>query len=603
MVLVSTTLMLLGQSSGGALSLIESIITELRVPDLPYPVGRDVPDNTTRWRSVLFEAWEQASDARVVDHLKAEEETWTLRQVNAGYLADRIMSVFLRRSGLHPFLIHRAARIRFWLAMDLEHRGADAVGDESPLRRWLDSLELLQGWSRTGGRSDRWVLEHLGELEGGVTRALSQGDTSDLEACVSRWVQSLDQQARQARKVAERLWRTEQGAAGQRASENAVRAAIARSCRGRSLPPELQQFLEADWRQLMRHVALERGIASEEWRHAHRLLEWLVWVADPSLSDQDRNRLYHVGEQLTEKLSDLVERAEGVRPDASRFEAVDGLLVKRMRNEAVALEPVSVAEVDPRWLEPVTEEEKNEAARWTGSWYLRYEQGQEIRQFFFGFLKDTGEVLWTNAQGAKLALQPFIEVREMLETGALDHLPMGYSFGQVLKDTLSSLQRVLQSQRSQREKARARAQQEAEALRLQQERAREERERQEAERLEREEQERLEAEQNARDEEEARRRTEEAEQQRAILDRIDQLAAGAWIQVGSGEGARKLKLALRIGASGKLVFVDRFGLSREEIQREELMQWVLRGEATLLSEGAEFADTLSRVAGRLRVGR
>jgi len=148
-----------------------------------------------------------------------------------------------------------------------------------------------------------------------------------------------------------------------------------------------------------------------------------------------------------------------------------------------------------------------------------------------------------------------------------------------------------------------RAQQEAEALRLQQERIREEQERQEAERREREEKARIEAEQDARDEEEARRRTEEAEQQKAVLDRIDRLAAGAWIQVGADENARRLKLALRIGASGKLVFVDRYGLSREEIQREQLMQWLLQEEAKLLSEGAEFADTLSRVAGRLRVGR
>ena len=589
---------------GGVLSLTDSIITELRVPDLPYPVGRgEVPDNAERWQSVLFEAWREASDERVVDHLKSVEDTWTLRQVNAGYLADRIMNVFLRRSGLHPFLIHRAARLRFWLALDLEHRGAEAVDTDSALRRWLDSLEPLQGWSRTGGRSDRWVLEYLGELESAVTRAFEERDTTDLENCVTRWISSLDQQARQARRVAERLWRTEQGAAGQRAAENAVRAALARSCRGRKLPPELVQFLEEDWRHLMRQVALDQGIHSEEWRHAHRLLEWLVWVADPTLSDQDRNRLYHVGEQLTDKLGDLVERVTGSRPEPGRFQSIDTLLVQRMRSEEVALEPVTFPEVDPRWLDRPSDADREEASRWVGSWYLRYEDGQEIRQFFFGFLEDTGEVLWTNAQGAKLGVQPFYEVREMLETGELDHLPVGYSFGQVLKDTLSSLQRVLQSQRAQRETARARAQEEAEALRLQQERIREEQERQEAERREKEERARLEAEQNARDEEEARRRTEEAEKQKAILDSIDRLAAGAWIQVGTGDEARRLKLALRIGASGKLVFVDRYGLSREEIQRDELMQWVLQGEARLLSEGAEFADTLSRVAGRLRVGR
>lgn len=124
-----------------SLSLIESIITELRVPDLPYPVDQSVAGDAHGWRQTLAQAWEAASDERVVTHLRRVDANWTMRQVNAAYLADRIMSVFLRRSGLHPYLVHRAARLRFWLAFDLGARGGDAVAEERPLRRWLDSLQ------------------------------------------------------------------------------------------------------------------------------------------------------------------------------------------------------------------------------------------------------------------------------------------------------------------------------------------------------------------------------------------------------------------------------------------------------------------------------
>ncbi len=586
-----------------SLSLIESIITGLRVPDLPYPVGQVEAGDPDLWRRTLAEAWAAASDERVVTHLQRVDTRWTMRQVNSAYLADRIMNVFLRRSGLHPYLVHRAARLRFWLALDLEVRSGQAVTEERPLRRWLDNLQALRGWSRTGGRSDRTVEQHLVELEQAVTRAFEDGDEAPIKTCVDGWIETMRRQADQAERVAARLWQTEAGAAGQRAAEQAVRAALSRTCRGRQLPPSMIGFIEDDWRVLMRRAALEHGLASEAWRHACRLLEWLVWVGDPELCGRDRNRLYHVGEQFTDKLGQVVAMIEGAAPDAQRFSGVDALLAHRMRDEPVEQEAADFTGADPRWLEPPDQALAEEARAWVGSWYLRDEDGQEIRQYLSGFLEETGEVLWTNAQGAKIGLEPFRDVRASFEAGELTQLPEAYPFATVLKDTLSSLQRVLQSQQQQREQARDKAREEAEALRRAQEAAREEERLREAEREAREKQERADAEQAARDEAEAERINQAAEQWEALLAEVDRLDAGSWIQLGSGDDALRLKLALRIRASGKLVFVDRYGLNRREIQREALATQVRDGEARLLSEGAEFADTLSRVVGRLRVGR
>lgn len=240
---------------------------------------------------------------------------------------------------------------------------------------------------------------------------------------------------------------------------------------------------------------------------------------------------------------------EGTAPDSQRFSDIDTLLAHRMRDEPVEQEAADFPEADPRWLEP------------------------------------------------------FRSVRARFETGELTQLPEAYPFGAVLKDTLGSLQRVLQAQRKQREQARDKARREAQALRRAQEEALEEERRRESEREARETREREEAEQAARDEAEAARISQAAEQWEGLLAEVDGLEAGSWIQLGSGDETIRLKLALRIRASGKLVFVDRYGLSRREIQRETLATRLRDGEARLLSEGAEFADTLSRVVGRLRVGR
>lgn len=585
------------------MSLIESIITELRVPDLPYPVGQSASDERPVWYRTLSRAWEAGSDERVVTHLQRVDAVWSMRQVNAAYLADRIMNVFLRRSGLHPYLVHRAARLRFWLALDLEANGDEAVAEERPLRRWLDSLQALRGWSRTGGRSDRPVETHLAAMEKAVGEALETGDEQPIETCVSDWLDQIRRQAEQAERVGARLWQTERGAAGQRAAEQAVRAALSRTCRGRRLPTVLLTFIDDDWRGLMRRAAMAHGIDSEAWRHALRLLEWLIWVGDESLCGQDRNRLYHVGEQLTDKLVQVVAMVEGQKPDPQRFAAVDTLLAGRLRDEPVDQQPADRPEADPRWLDKPDPQQWEEASHWVGRWYLYEEDGQQIRQFLTGLLEDTNEVLWTNARGAKLGVEPLRSVRARFEAGELMQLPDAYPFGAVLKDTLSSLQRVLESQKMQREQARDKARQEAEALRRAKDEALEDERRREREREEREAREREQAAQAARDEAEAERVSEAAELWQKVLAEVDRLEAGSWIQLGTGDEAVRLKLALRIRASGKMVFVDRYGLNRREVLREELARRVRDGEAQLLSEGAEFADTLSRVVGRLRVGR
>ena len=106
---------------------------------------------------------------------------------------------------------------------------------------------------------------------------------------------------------------------------------------------------------------------------------------------------------------------------------------------------------------------------------------------------------------------------------------------------------------------------------------------------------------------------EEAEQQRLLQERqtaaralVEGIKLGGWIvEESSGEGkyAVRLKLDVRINASRKLVFVDRLGLNRREFLVDELVDDLVMGRVRVLGSSAEFDDTLSRVVGRIRVGR
>jgi hypothetical protein len=185
-------------------------------------------------------------------------------------------------------------------------------------------------------------------------------------------------------------------------------------------------------------------------------------------------------------------------------------------------------------------------------------------------------------------------------------LPPLKPFGEVLAETITSLSVVLDRQKLQREKAAKEARARAGALR---------KEKAEAEQ-------RRQQEESARQAEVARRKEaveaqrladEEAEQERLLREKelaarelVDGIKLGGWIvdeSAGKGQDAVRLKLAVRINASRKLVFVDRLGLGRREFLVDDLVQEIVAGRIRVLGASAEFDDTLSRVVGRIRVGR
>ncbi|MFE8069762.1 DUF1631 family protein [Marinobacteraceae bacterium S3BR75-40.1] len=580
------------------MSLIETIINQLRVPDLPYPVKRQASEDAPDWTPVLAHAWRSQTDKTVIAVLKQHPDPFTLRAVNAAYLADRIMDIYLQKSGLHATLVTRVARLRFWLAGDLALKGEDAVATASPVRQWLDSLSELRGWSDTGGRSARRLLEKLDQLVDVVGQAFETGDTAGLDQYVAQWQADQDKQQERVEKLRKRLLETEQGAALQRAADGKAWALMGQLLRQRQLPAAVSDFLKTDWQPLLRQIAYKQGTGSDQWRHARRAMEWLIWAMDPALSNKERDKLYQVGEKLTDTLQQVWRSASDTPPPMEDLGVIQSLLVLRLRGESPEVEPVEIPEHDPEWLQ-VDSMDTQDFAELTGQWFVTGEGASEERRYLFAIFPESGEALWTNGQGVKLGVESLLAVQEQLRDETLALLPPARHFQQVLDDTLNGLAKVLEAQKRQRDAARAKAQAQAEALR----REREEAERRETEAAERERQAEAERQRQAQQAEEEAEQAKQEARARDLLKEVDALELGGWIEVISDGEKQKLKLAVRINASGKLVFVDRLGLNRQEINRMELRDRLAAGEARILSQGAEFADTLSRVVGRIRVGK
>jgi hypothetical protein len=184
-------------------------------------------------------------------------------------------------------------------------------------------------------------------------------------------------------------------------------------------------------------------------------------------------------------------------------------------------------------------------------------------------------------------------------------LPPLTPFRQVLSDTTQILLGVCDRQQRQRQRAAEQARARAEALRRERQAEEERRRREEDARQAELERQRREAEAQRLADARAEQERLERERRLAVERQVAAIKLGGWIAL-QDEGMpepRRLKLAVRINASRKLVFVDRMGLNRRECLEADLVHWVLSGQARVLDSSAEFDDTLTRVVGRIRMGR
>lgn len=586
---------------------IGDVLSGIRVPDLPYPAGKVAADAASDWRPLLLSCWTEQRDEPVTRVIRSVSLTWSVRQINSAYVADRIMDVFLKTSGLHPELALRIARLRFFLAWRMNLEGAGALNDT--IVHWLDSLQDCRGWSGSSGRSGRALLDQLDSLTIAVSGCFDSGDVGPVIEFCRQWEEDAGKREQQNERLRQRLLETEQGAARQRKSEQTARALVGRALQNRQLPQAVVRFIFDHWFALIKQIVWQEGTEGDNWRHASKLLEWLVWIGDPALSDKDRNRLYTVGEQIGDRISDVWNRVNGKPLDDSALQGIQSVMVDRLRGETPelvsALPEGDRFSWDPSWLSFSAPPEA-EVEPLLGKWFVEGEGAAERRRYFFALLPDTCEVLWTNGAGVKLGLMPWPRFSTALDSGTLRLLPPLTPFGQVLAETITSLSVVLERQTLQREEAAREARARAETLR---------REKAEAEQLRQQEEAARQAElaRQKKAAEDRRIADEEAEQQRLLQERetaarelVEGIKLGGWIvEESSGEGkdAVRLKLAVRINASRKLVFVDRLGLNRREFLVDELVDHVVMGRVRVLGSSAEFDDALSRVVGRIRVGR
>ncbi|MCB1694127.1 MAG: DUF1631 family protein, partial [Pseudomonadales bacterium] len=468
-----------------------------------------------------------------------------------------------------------------------------AVRKDASILTILDALvEETIGWAPDLGRAGDRILLNTRDVIGRLCD--EETDIKSLQAEVDELV---TKERTRIAKLEDRLAASETGRL--RSSQSKTRSAemINAAMAGRHMTYNIAAFLQGPWFDSVQLLVLREGLDSETWLRAAKLTETLVWTIQPLATDDEseRQKLYRIIEHLPGEIRELLVALE------HETDATEQVLA------AIEAEHLAVVSGQPLEYEefpglPCDDEPagRPRASRFLqrkvdafnpGQWFTYESEGEFTRIKLVLKLDDVRELLFTNRNGMKVMQRSFDEFAYLLSSGIVKPLNHSAVFSSTFEAHYLGLieehekfiqrQEHMKRDEEERETARRKALTEAAALARAREDAERERQvRARADRL-------AQARQIAELEENAGAVTE-------LTRHVEALAIGAWLRLPGPDGElEECKLAVRISASDKMIFVSRAGTKIGEYNTEQLVQLLVAGQGEIQDAGVEFEDTLA----------
>lgn len=528
--------------------------------------------------------------------------------INRFCFADKLLGEWFANLPLDPVLVRLMQQWSPGLAAILVADPSFAVSHSHPLRQLLHLVVIHSfGWFEGLGRAGQKWQEYLQQVgtflcSPEALDPMQQFSFLDqAEAFVQKEVarsQVLEGRVREAEIGTDRAWYYRQ----------LISVRINQLYGKGPMPERIGQFLAGPWRDSMQLVLMEEGAESENWSRQCKLVETLLNALSAQDNGQAKHRLYEIAAGLVPALSKSLHCFKHNPQLASAWlDDIQELLMLRVKGQ-----PVDMVQMEPLDIEPGFSMKSGGATDLGHSlidkWYLNQRSG--VRQKCIAYLPYREQILWVNYLGAKVGVESWAEVGEQLKNQSLLSFSASSGLSRLLENTAARFLRVHNLQETQRRQAEERQVARERLERMQREQARQ-KAAEEAERIERERQEQLrKREEERKAAEEAARAEQLAAEEQARLERLkkarealDGLQLGGWMEIIDGNEPKRCKLAVRLNATDKLVFVDRIGLRVGEFKREELVNRILEGTARVLDTGADFDERLSRVVGTIRTDK
>jgi len=554
------------------------VSTQLRVPELKYaaleePECREL---TRRFLQYIHDHPEVSSKSLAdVRDTYFTNQRYSVRSTNLMFVVDRCFDVWLRKSGLDEMLQTRLFtwRSQIFSICYFERESPQSLDGITAL---LDAMgKTLQAWCQNPERAKKQVPQLLDDTLAALCGSLTQ---EAIKGSTTRWQNYWDDASLRQQKITQRLLEAESDSVAKVFCNAFVQSYLNKMFGSRPVSDTVQSFLHNEWFSLVSQALIESTDASVPESIA------LLGKKIRAVYCDKGKAAFHYGETLVEE---LVEQFESYQVSVSED------IWQRLADEVIAILKAQPAqERTYRLLTDHSELGSFELVKpkgyTEGDWLVCEHTG--VRSRVLKVFDQYAQALLVNHLGMKLELLTVAELNARMLERKMKKVLVPADFSRVLTTTLNGLEKVAKTQSLAREKAANKALNEAAKLREEQEEAA----RQVQEK----------AEEIARRTKEIVDRKEEAQRfdkEQKALELASGLSLGAWVSLEKEDGKQRFKLAVKFAARKRYVFVDKYGIKKLEYNEPELIADIVSNRLVILSDGADFDDSLERVIGRIRM--
>lgn len=621
-------------------SLLRIVIQHLRVPELTYPfelVSSDAQFERKRQTEVLLEGCKLHNQDHEDTLLKEVRAVFSGKGAhtqanNLAFLLDRVFDVWLRKNNFSSQLEAIFSRWRFIFykcllltyATNLDH--SHIKNREKALADFSMTLESIAGyakiWSPIPKRSQSVLLDQLSNIEIMFDK---QQDIDDafIEQCASTWSNFLEKQNDKVDKITDRLIASELKKDKSQYCFWLAHHYLNVLFNKRNLPQALQDFLQEYWVLVVAKKIEDKLPDSIDSREAiivgtyHEDLDILCknivrvfchkGESGFQLADQIIEDLQKMGAE-TNLPSNIFITESDARPSAffsieAAWEALSDSLLNLLQYQSNDdIHTFTHLRIPDHLLQVYGDTEQfksgalyfSDLALTLGDWYILSDQEDVLKIKLTACFNQSRQLLFSNYLGMKSAQFSFQNFKDRLSDGSLKKVPKGQTFSGVFDQAIKGLSKVAENQKQTRLIAAEKAKAEAERL-LEDRRKSDEMANERAKEIA----------QHTKSLLAKRADKQRVEKNNATLDIIRAFKLGAWIaiQLEDESEPQRFKLVVKLAATGKYVFVDRLGVKRKEFLEADLMVAIQSKVVVILSDGAEFEDSLQRVVSRLRMAK
>ena len=600
------------------LSSIRTLVQQLRVPEMNY-----------QHRLANDKAEIESIEARVIDSLPQniiDSNATLVKQVhqkfpttflsleinNLSFLIDRIFDVYLRKNNFSIEIKNIIDKWRFpffkllyslfspYKKKESQTLSIDAVVE---LVQFIDMIiSDNQGWSESPKRSQSILLN---ELQHYSEYLFDDGNLvlGKLNLLTEKWQQFNKKQSIKFKKVTDRLILQEEESSWQNYCQWIAQGYINNLYAKHNMPDSLRIFISNYWVNILaQHITFEENGELKE-AHLEKKYELLSRDLYIAFCRQDE-KAFKLADHILEDLQQISKDCSIIIPEDIWMSLELSLLtlLKKEHEPKVTFELIELNRelftvygnyFYGRHEDSTKANFKLDSELAINDWFcIQSEDNTTFTAKFIKRLIKNDVVIFSNYLGIKNAEFSTLVFTQKLSKGVVKHLPKPTLFSDIFSSTIKGLIKVADAQQKARIAAAEKAKAEAESL-LEA--------RQKSEQL---------AIQKA---DEIALRTKSILKKRAdklridleakVLEKIEQFKVGAWIALKEGEEKQRFKLVVKLAATSKFIFVDKLGVRKREFYQQDLISKIINNEIEILSDGAEFEDSLERVVSRLRMSK